>query len=74
VSRTRTQFDGILTSVLRIPDLRVGDELEFGATIRTGEPMLGKNNAGLLVLAPEPVPGRFHLRLSWEKEKGPPSR
>lgn len=60
------RLDGNLTAVLRIPDLRVGDELEFGVTIRTSDPTLGENDAGLLVLAPEPAPGRFHLRLSWE--------
>ncbi|WP_232492323.1 DUF3857 domain-containing transglutaminase family protein [Novosphingobium kaempferiae] len=60
------QLDGNLTAVLRIPDLRVGDELEFGATIRSSDPTLGRNDAGLLVLAAEPAPGRFHLRLSWE--------
>ncbi len=60
------RLDGNLTAVLRIPDLRVGDELEFGATIRTSDPTLGKNDAGLLALASEPAPGRFHLRLSWE--------
>jgi hypothetical protein len=60
------RLDGNLTAVLRIPDLRVGDELEFGVTIRSSDPTLGENDAGLLVLAPEPAPGRFHLRLSWE--------
>jgi transglutaminase-like putative cysteine protease len=60
------RLDGTLTAVLRIPDLRVGDELEFGATIRTSDPTLGETNAGMLVLAPEPAPGRFRLRLSWE--------
>lgn len=61
------KLDGTLTAVLRVPDLRVGDELEFGATIRSSDPTLGKNDAGLLVLAPQPAPGRFQLRLSWEE-------
>lgn len=65
------RLDGNLTAVLRIPDLRVGDELEFGVTIRTSDSTLGKNDAGLLVLAPEPAPGRFHLRLSWEEGHKP---
>ncbi|WP_404482688.1 hypothetical protein [Novosphingobium sp. BL-52-GroH] len=29
------RLDGILTAVLHAPDLRVGDELEFAATLRT---------------------------------------
>lgn len=60
-------LDGNLTAVLRVPDLRVGDELDFGVTIRTSDPTLGKNDAGLLMLAPIPTPGRIHLRLSWEE-------
>lgn len=65
------RLDGNLTAVLRIPDLRVGDELEFAATIRTSDPTLGKDSAGLLALSAEPAPGRFHLRLSWEKGRKP---
>lgn len=64
-------LDGNLTAVLRIPDLRVGDELEFGATIRSSDPTLGTNDAGLLLLASEPAPGRYHLRLSWEEKYKP---
>lgn len=65
------RLDGTLTAVLRVPDLRVGDEIEFGATIRTSDPTLGKDDAGLLVLGPEPLPGRYHLRLSWEGRDKP---
>lgn len=64
-------LDGNLTAVLRIPDLRVGDELEFGVTVRTSDPTLGENDAGVLILPPEPAPGRFHLRLSWEEGHKP---
>lgn len=60
------RLDGTLTAVLRVPDLRVGDELEFGATLRTSDPTLGKDDAGMLLLGGEPAPGRYHLRLSWE--------
>lgn len=58
-------LNGTLTAVLRVPDLRVGDELEVGVTIRSNDPTLGGNNAGLLTLAPDPPPGRFRLGLSW---------
>ncbi|MFT4054685.1 MAG: DUF3857 domain-containing transglutaminase family protein [Novosphingobium sp.] len=60
------RLDGNLTAVLRIPDLRVGDELEFGATLRSSDPTLGKKDAGMLILGAEPAPGRYHLRISWE--------
>lgn len=65
------RLDGNLTAVLRVPDLRVGDEIEFGVTIRASDPTLGKEDAGLLFLASEPAPGRYHLRLSWEEKNKP---
>ncbi|WP_235037671.1 MULTISPECIES: DUF3857 domain-containing protein [unclassified Novosphingobium] len=64
-------LEGTLTAVLRVPDLRVGDELEFGATIRVSDPTLGKDDAGMLLLGAEPAPGRYHLRLSWEERNKP---
>lgn len=65
------RLDGNLTAVLRVPDLRVGDEIEFGATLRASDPTLGKDDAGLLFLASEPAPGRYQLRLSWEERNKP---
>ena len=64
-------LDGVLTAVLRIPDLRVGDEVEFGATIPSSDPTLGKDDAGLLMLGADPAPGRYHMRLSWEEGARP---
>jgi hypothetical protein len=64
-------LDGILTAVLRIPDLRVGDELEVGLTTPMSDPTLGPNDSGLLVLAPDPPPGRFRLGLSWAEGHKP---
>lgn len=60
------RLDGTLTAILRIPDLRVGDELEFGLTTFARDPTLGNNDAGLLMLAPNPAPGRYRLGLSWD--------
>lgn len=68
------RLDGNLTAVLRIPDLRVGDELEFAATLRASDPTLGSDDAGLLLLGPEPAPGRYHLRLSWDQKGAPQVR
>jgi hypothetical protein len=62
---------GALTAVLRVPDLRVGDELEFALTVRSSDPTLGANAAGLLLLAPDPAPGRFRLGLSWDEGQEP---
>lgn len=61
------KLDGILTAVLRVPDLRVGDELEVELTTRLSDPTLGKNDSGLLFLGPSPAPGRYRLGLSWNK-------
>jgi hypothetical protein len=65
------KLDGMLTAVLRIPDLRVGDELEFGLTTPGSDPTLGKNDAGLLFLGPGPLPGRYRLGLGWDKSRQP---
>lgn len=66
-----SRIDGILTAVLRVPDLRVGDELEFSATMRTTDPTLGKDDAGVLFLGSQPGPGRYHLMLSWDNQAKP---
>lgn len=65
------QLNGILTAVLRVPDLRVGDELEFAATIPSSDPTLGSQDAGILGLGPQPAPGRYHMRLSWAEGSRP---
>lgn len=61
------RLDGVLTAVLRVPDLRVGDELEVAYTIPASDPTLGHNAAGALLLGPAPGPGRYRLELSWAK-------
>lgn len=58
-------LDGNLTAVLRVPDLRVGDELEVAFTVPTDDPTLGKDDAGVLFLAGSLPPGRYSLALSW---------
>lgn len=60
------RLDGILTAVLRVPDLRVGDELEVSYTIHVNDPTLGKDDAGMLFLGSSPPPGRYRLVLSWD--------
>jgi len=65
------RLDGMLTAVLRVPDLRVGDELEVDLTTFSSDPGLGHNEAGLLVLGPGPAPGRYHLGLSWDGGREP---
>ena len=65
------RLDGLLTAVLRVPDLRVGDELEVEMTTPASDPSLGKTDAGVLLLGPSPAPGRYHLGLSWDASRQP---
>ncbi len=65
-------LDGLLTAVLRVPDLRVGDELEMSFTVPSNEPTLTDRDFGLLMLSPEPPPGLVKLKLSWEDEDDRP--
>lgn len=65
---------GVLTAVMRVPDLRVGDELEFEATTSGSDPTLGDHASGALALFPSPAPGRFHLGLSWAESRHPDLR
>ena len=61
----------LLTAVLRVPDLRVGDELEVSFTTRVSDPTLGGNDAGMLLLSSDPSPGRYRLGLSWDEGQEP---
>ncbi len=65
------RLDGILTAALRVSDLRVGDEIELNFTTRVSDPTLGANSAGILMLLPDPAPGRFRLGLSWDEGQQP---
>jgi hypothetical protein len=64
-------LDGTLTAVLRVPDLRVGDELEVDLTTFARDPTGGHNESGFLMLTASPSPGRYHLGLSWEQDRKP---
>ncbi|MBX9727869.1 MAG: DUF3857 domain-containing protein [Sphingopyxis sp.] len=67
-------LDGTLTAVLRISDLRVGDEIEMSMTMRSNDPTLGASSSGWLFVLPEPAPGRFTTRLSWVENQQPTVR
>ena len=67
----QAMLDGVMTAVLRVPDLRVGDELEFVVTLPSNDPTLGADSYGLLYLGATPPPGRFSLRISWDKGQAP---
>lgn len=65
------KLDGTLTAVLRVADLRVGDELEVSLTSFGSDPTLGHNESGILLLTPTPAAGRYHLGLSWDEGQKP---
>lgn len=65
------QLNGTLTAVLRVPDLRVGDDLEVAVTTLQKDPTLGLDDAGLLLLAASPPPGRYRLALNWDEGHQP---
>lgn len=64
-------LDGILTAILRVPDLRVGDEIEVAMTLPLTDPTLAPNDSGFLFLSPDTAPGRFRLALSWDQGHKP---
>ncbi|MDJ0977007.1 MAG: DUF3857 domain-containing transglutaminase family protein [Erythrobacter sp.] len=67
----QAMLDGNLTASLRVPDLRVGDDLEFAYTVPLHDPTLKEASHGLLFLADAPPSGRFRLELSWEVGQEP---
>jgi hypothetical protein len=64
-------LDGMLTAVLRVPDLRVGDDLEIAYTAPLHDPTLRDTSHGLLFLGESPPGGRYTLDLSWEDGQQP---
>lgn len=61
----QSMLDGNLTATLQVPDLRVGDELEFAATIVRNEPAFGNHNSGVAQIPSGGLPGIFRYRLLW---------
>jgi len=64
-------LDGMLTAVLRVPDLRVGDDLEIAYTVPLHDPTLREASHGMLFIGDSPPPGRYRLDLSWEDGQQP---
>ena len=62
----QAMLSGTLTAVYKVPDLRVGDELEIAFTIPSSDPTLKDTSAGALMLPGTTMPGRYHLAVSWD--------
>lgn len=61
----QSMLDGRLTATLQVPGLKVGDEIEFAATVRHRDPTLADHVFGLNQFPVQSVPGAFRYRLSW---------
>jgi transglutaminase-like putative cysteine protease len=70
----QAMLHGMLTAVLRVPDLRVGDDIEFAYTIPSHDPTMGRDSSGLMVLADAPPPGRYRVAVSWSAGQEPTIR
>lgn len=64
-------LDGMLTAVMRVPDLRVGDDLELEYTVPMNDPTLREASHGLLFIGAAPPPGRYRIDLSWDDGQKP---
>lgn len=70
----QAMLSGVLTAVLKIPDLRVGDDLELEYSLPSGDATLREQSAGLLALSGATLPGRYRLGLSWDAGQTPQFR
>ena len=61
-------LDGLLTAALQTPGLQLGDELEFSATVRRRDPVLGARATGIAQLPVQGLPGAFRARIDWPAE------
>jgi hypothetical protein len=58
-------LNGNLTAVLQVPGLRVGDSLEFAATVTRRDQTLGDHSFGFVQLPALGMPGAYRVRLVW---------
>lgn len=64
-----SMLTGQLTAVLQVPGLRVGDDLEFAATVRNKDLTLGEHSSGFVQLPPMGVPGAYRARVLWPESR-----
>ena len=70
----QAMLHGLLTASLRVPDLRVGDELEVSYSIPAVDPTLRDRSSGLLFFSGQMAMGRYAMDLSWEDGQRPRTR
>jgi TonB family protein len=64
------QIDGIVTAVMSISDLRVGDEIEFSWTLDARNPVLAGHVENDYFLPPGMRAARLFMRVSWPRDRG----
>ena len=64
-------LDGLLTATLKVPDLRVGDDLTLAYSLPASDPTLRDVSYGLLYILDVPPPGAVRLALNWEDGHAP---
>ena len=67
----QAMLTGQLTASLRVPDLRVGDDLEIAYSVPLHDPTIKEISHGMLFLGETPPAGRFRLQLSWAEGQEP---
>lgn len=63
------QVDGVLTAIMTVADLRVGDELEFSFTVDSKNPVLANRSEDISIFTKGPVIGRFYQRFAWPRTR-----
>ncbi len=61
----QASLDGLLSAVLQVPGLQVGDTLEFSATIAERDQTLGDLAFGMQQMPTASTNGTFRYRLTW---------
>jgi transglutaminase-like putative cysteine protease len=61
----QAMLNGQLTATLQAEGLRVGDEIEFAATVTRRDPTLDDHVFGVATLPTQGLPGPYRVRLGW---------
>ncbi|WP_051279385.1 DUF3857 domain-containing protein [Hellea balneolensis] len=67
----QSMLNGFLTAILRVPDLRVGDELEWAYTTPSHDLTLGDKSYGMISLAAAIQSGAYKASIIWDEGQKP---
>ncbi|WP_299427979.1 DUF3857 domain-containing protein [Sphingomonas bacterium] len=63
-------ISGLLTAIMPVPDLRVGDEIEYSFTVDQANPVLAGHVESMMPLNKLPAADRISLLASWPTGRG----